>query len=212
VFCTVSENANLSIDLALLIDSNFLSHEFKIIVLIAINHLIIESKDRIDGHFFFYVVTTPTKSTQRKYWEGHFSYMQFVRTLWIQPLMRKILMYFLQKGALKMKNKFIFFFILLGIAGTVYADPSVYVGRFKPYFYNNTLYLQKINVVNQGGVLGCATADILSLATSDTTSPDFKNQYAMVLAAWYSGQSLTITGSGICGSFGNEIILQIKPN
>ncbi len=48
VFYTVSENANLS-------------HEFKIIVLIAINHLILESKDRINGTFFFYVLTTPTK-------------------------------------------------------------------------------------------------------------------------------------------------------
>jgi hypothetical protein len=97
---------------------------------------------------------------------------------------------------------------LLGMAAASHAQ-SFYIGTFRPYWYANNLYIEETNV-QKGAIPACATRALLNLA-ADPTSSQAKEQYAMLLAAWYTGRALSIVGAGTCTSEGDEIILSIQP-
>ena len=97
---------------------------------------------------------------------------------------------------------------LLTAAGAAQAQ-SYYNGTFRPYWYANNLYIEETNV-QKGAVPACVTRPLLNLS-ADPASNQAKEEYAMLLAAWYTGRTLNIVGSGTCTSEGDEIILQIQP-
>ena len=97
---------------------------------------------------------------------------------------------------------------LLGAAGASHAQ-SFYVGTFRPYWFANNLYIEETNV-QKGAIPACVTRPLLNLS-ADPASGQVKEQYAMLLAAWYTGRALSIVGTGTCTSEGDEIILSISP-
>ncbi|MGN6527612.1 MAG: hypothetical protein ACTHL8_14585 [Burkholderiaceae bacterium] len=96
---------------------------------------------------------------------------------------------------------------LLAAVGVSHA--GTYAGTFRPYWYQGVLYIEETSVT-KGGLPACATRNILRL-TVDQTSTEGKEQYAMLLAAWYTGRTLSITGLGQCTPEGDELILEISP-
>ena len=86
-----------------------------------------------------------------------------------------------------------------------------YVGTFRPWFYGGTLYIEEVSV-QKSGVPVCVAASRTQLRlVEDPNSNAFKQEYAMLLAAWFSGRPLSITGSGSCTSEGDETISLIQP-
>ena len=110
----------------------------------------------------------------------------------------------------KQMRKIITKLLLIALAAccsTAYA--GTYLVTFRPYFFNNQLYIEETNV-QKSAVPACVTRPLLRLNT-DTTTPEFKEQYAIILAAWYAERSIQITGTGACETEGDEIVLQIWP-
>lgn len=97
---------------------------------------------------------------------------------------------------------------LLCAAGASHAQ-SFYVGTFRPYFYSNNLYIEETSV-QKGALPACATRSLLRLS-ADQSSSEFKAQYAILLAAWFSGRTVSIVGTGNCSPEGDEIVLSIAP-
>ena len=84
-----------------------------------------------------------------------------------------------------------------------------YTGTFRPYFYSDNLYIEEVSV-QKSSVPACVKRNLLKLP-ADPASPAFKNEYAMLLAAWYTGRTLYISGSGNCTSEGDELVFVITP-
>jgi hypothetical protein len=101
--------------------------------------------------------------------------------------------------------------VLAGLLGTAAAShaQSSYSGTFRPYWYANNLYIEETNVT-KGAIPACVTRPLLRLS-ADPASGQAKEQYTMLLAAWYTGRTLYIAGTGTCTTEGDEIILQISP-
>ncbi len=97
---------------------------------------------------------------------------------------------------------------LMGATAASYAQSS-YVGTFRPYWYSNNLYIEQTDV-QKVSVPACATRALLRLS-ADPASDQGRQQYAMLLAAWYTSRTLRMTGSGTCSNEGDEVILAIQP-
>lgn len=90
-----------------------------------------------------------------------------------------------------------------------YAFAGDYSGTFRPYFYSDNLYIEEVSV-QKSNLPACAKRPLLRLP-ADPASPAFKNEYAMLLSAWYTGRTLLISGSGNCTSEGDEVVFVITP-
>ena len=84
-----------------------------------------------------------------------------------------------------------------------------YSGTFRPYFFSDNLYIEEVSV-QKSSVPACVKRNLLRLP-ADPSSPAYKNEYAMLLTAWYTGRALFISGSGTCTNEGDEIVFVITP-
>ena len=98
---------------------------------------------------------------------------------------------------------------LLGFGSLASASGS-YVGPVKIVYYSNTLYLDA-TATQMSNRPSCATRGYVRLLESDSDIV-FKNKYAIILAAWYAGRTLTLSGTGTCTSEGDEIISVVVAN
>ncbi len=100
--------------------------------------------------------------------------------------------------------------ILAAAAGAAHAN-SYYIGTLRPYFVNNALYIEE-TAVNKGAVPACVnTARNLLRLSLDPASNEFKEQYAMLLMAWYTGRAINVAGTGVCTNEGDETVLTLSP-
>ncbi len=95
-----------------------------------------------------------------------------------------------------------------GVVGTAYC--GTYSGMARPFYYGSSLYID-VSGSQMSGRPACATRNYVDLQETDPTSQVFKNKLAILLAAWYSGQPVTLTGTGSCTSEGDEIIFVVYP-
>ncbi len=100
--------------------------------------------------------------------------------------------------------------VLAAAAGASHAN-SYYIGTMRPYYVSNVLYIEE-TAVNKGAVPACVntTRNLLRLSV-DPASNEFKEQYAMLLAAWYTGRAINVAGTGVCTNEGDETVLTLSP-
>lgn len=95
-----------------------------------------------------------------------------------------------------------------GAADTAFA--GTYSGMAKPFYYGSSLYID-VTGTQMSSRPACATRNYVDLQETDPTSQVFKNKLALLLAAWYSGQPIILTGTGNCTGEGDEIIFEVYP-
>ena len=87
---------------------------------------------------------------------------------------------------------------------------GTYVGPVQIVYYSNTLYLEA-SATQMSNRPACATRNYVRLQEADT-DPVFKNKLAIILAAWYAGRTLTLSGTGQCTGEGDELIFAVVAN
>lgn len=97
---------------------------------------------------------------------------------------------------------------VLSATGTAYSGS--YSGMARPFYYGSSLYID-ITGMQMSDRPACATRHYVDLQETDPTSQVFKNKLAFLLAAWYSGQPISLTGTGTCTSEGDEVIFEVYP-
>ena len=98
--------------------------------------------------------------------------------------------------------------LLILIMPSLASAGGSYIGKIKPYFYSDGLYLILVESVKTD-LPSCITRPYIRLPDAVGT-PEFNAKYSMILAAWMSGRTMTVVGTGDCTSEGDEKILTLK--
>jgi hypothetical protein len=94
--------------------------------------------------------------------------------------------------------------------GSVAAANGSYVGPVRIVYWSSQLYLDA-SATQMSNRPTCATRNYVVLQES-VTDPVFKNKLAVIMAAWYAGRTVTLTGNGTCTSEGDEIVYVVVAN
>jgi len=101
------------------------------------------------------------------------------------------------------------FFILMCLPLVSQAGGK-YVGKVRPYYFNNVLYLEPVSV-EKDSVPSCAKRSLLQLQETDQDGAVFKNKFSILLASWMAERDVELRGNGDCSAEGDEYIFVVIP-
>ncbi|MCL6270750.1 hypothetical protein M3P05_12530 [Sansalvadorimonas sp. 2012CJ34-2] len=95
------------------------------------------------------------------------------------------------------------------LLSTVNVYAGTYTGKVRPYFWNDSLYLEPLS----SGVdkPSCVKRRLLRLKSNNIESVAFTLKYSMLLSAWMNNKEVKLHGTNECTSEGDEIIYAIVP-
>jgi hypothetical protein len=87
-------------------------------------------------------------------------------------------------------------------------NAATYTGTFKPYWYNDSMYIRMISVTTENPA-SCMKRGLLQLQEAPSNEI-FKYKYSMLLSAWMANKSIKLVGTGECTWQGDEKIYAVN--
>ena len=88
---------------------------------------------------------------------------------------------------------------------------GTYTGKFRPYYYGDTLYIEPVGATAQD-VPACAARGLLRLA-GDSTTEVYNRKFTIILSAWLAQRDIVLSSidDNNCSGEGDEWITIVKP-
>jgi len=87
---------------------------------------------------------------------------------------------------------------------------GIYIGKVRPYFWGDQLYLEPIAPRIQRDPPTCVKRDLLRLK-DERTSLEFAQKFAILLESWIHDREVILAGNGNCSNEGDEFIIIVIP-